>query len=59
MPNIMTNSTIVDEDDIDENVVDALIDELGKLPDFFTVELKLTVTVTPLPDAPKKPTNDV
>lgn len=55
---VMTNSVIVDEDDVSESVVDGLIDELGKLPDFFTVELTLKVTVTPLPDAPKKPTSD-
>lgn len=53
---VMTNSTIVEVDDVSESVVDGLIDELGKLPDFFTVELTLKVVVTPLPDAPKKPT---
>ncbi len=45
----MTNSRIIDEDDISESVVHELVDQLGELPTNFTIELIVTVVVTPLP----------
>ena len=45
----MTNSTIIDEDDISEDVVARLIEELGEMPSSFTIELSVKVVVTPLP----------
>lgn len=46
----MTNSMIIDEDDISESAVHELIEQLGEMPKRFTVELIVTVVVTPLPD---------
>ncbi len=46
----MTNSTIVENDDVSESVIDGLIDQLGELPtDYFDVTIIVTVVVTPLP----------
>jgi len=43
----MVNSTIVDEDDVSEKVVKKLVEQLGELPMDFTMELVLTVVITP------------
>ena len=51
MQSKMTNSMIVENDDVSESVIDGLIDQLGELPtDFFDVTIIVTVVVTPLPD---------
>lgn len=46
----MTNSMIIDEDDVSESIVRELVEQLGEMPKRFTIELTLTVIVTPLPD---------
>ena len=47
----MTNSMIVDNDDVSESVIDGLIDQLGPMPTkYFDVQIIVTVVVTPLPD---------
>ncbi len=47
----MTNSMIVENDDVSESVIDGLIDQLGKLPtNYFDVTIIVTVVVTPLPE---------
>ncbi len=46
----MTNSIVIDEDDISESVVRELVEQLGEMPKSFTMELIVTVVVTPLPD---------
>ena len=50
MQSKMTNSMIVENDDVSESVIDGLIDQLGELPtDYFDVTIIVTVVVTPLP----------
>ncbi len=50
MQSKMTNSMIVDSDDVSESVIDGLIDQLGELPTkYFDVTVIVTVVVTPLP----------
>ena len=43
----MVNNTIIDEDDINEDVVRRLVEQLGEMPEHFTIELIVTVVVTP------------
>jgi len=51
MQSKMTNSMIVDNDDVSESVIDGLIDQLGELPtNYFDVTIIVTVVVTPLPE---------
>ncbi len=46
----MTNSMIVENDDVSESVIDGLIDQLGPIPTtIFDVTIIVTVVVTPLP----------
>ncbi len=52
MQNPTVQSKIVEEDDVHENVVDELIDQMGELPNYFDVQVIVTVIVTPLPDDP-------
>lgn len=50
----MTNSMIVDNDDVSESVIAGLIDQMGELPTtYFDVTIIVTVVVTPLPDEAK------
>ena len=51
MQSKMTNSMIVENDDVSESVIDGLIDQLGELPTtIFDVTIIVTVVVTPLPE---------
>ena len=46
----MTDSMIVENDDVSESVIDGLIDQLGPIPTtIFDVTIIVTVVVTPLP----------
>ena len=48
--NKMTNSTIIDQSEVMEYVIDGLIDQLGPIPTtLFDVTVIVTVVVTPLP----------
>lgn len=47
----MTNSTIIDQSEVMEYVIDGLIDQLGPIPTtLFDVTVIVTVVVTPLPE---------
>lgn len=45
----MTNSMIVEKDDVHESVLNKLMNELGELPKYFNTDVIVKVVVTPLP----------